>query len=49
MTGLVNLLGFVTRCCAWPAVLYWLHFAFLLLLVTAVGWLLFLARVNDHE
>jgi hypothetical protein len=48
-TLLVSLRAFVTSCCAWPAVLYWLHFAFLLSLVTAVGWLLFLARANDHE
>jgi hypothetical protein len=29
--------------------LYWLHFAFLLALAAAVGWLLFLARVHDHD
>jgi hypothetical protein len=29
--------------------LYWLHFVFLGALVAALGWLLFLARVNDHE
>jgi hypothetical protein len=41
--------GSLTGCCPWPAVLYWLHLAFLFSLVTAVGWLLFLARVNDHD
>jgi hypothetical protein len=39
----------VKNCCAWPAVLYWLHFAFLFALATAVGWLLFLARIHDHD
>jgi hypothetical protein len=29
--------------------LYWLHFVFLLALATALGWLIYLARVNDHE
>jgi hypothetical protein len=29
--------------------LYWLHFAFLLALVSAVCWLVYLARVSDHE
>jgi len=29
--------------------LYWLRFAFLAALAAAVTWLLFLARVNDHE
>jgi hypothetical protein len=29
--------------------LYWLHFAFLWALAAAVAWLLFLARVNDHD
>jgi len=29
--------------------LYWLHFVFLCALLAAVAWLLFLARVNDHE
>jgi len=29
--------------------LYWLHFVFLLGLAAALAWLLFLARVNDHE
>ena len=29
--------------------LYWLHFVFLLALVSAVGWLLFLARIHDHD
>jgi hypothetical protein len=29
--------------------LYWLHFGFLLALMAAVAWLLFLARLNDHD
>jgi hypothetical protein len=29
--------------------LYWLHFVFLFALVTTLGWLVYLARVNDHE
>jgi len=29
--------------------LYWLHFAFLCALMAAVAWLLFLARLNDHD
>jgi hypothetical protein len=29
--------------------LYWLHFVFLFALVTALGWLIYLARVSDHE
>jgi hypothetical protein len=29
--------------------LYWLHFVFLFALAAAVGWLIYLARVNDHE
>jgi hypothetical protein len=29
--------------------LYWLHFGFLFALMTAVAWLLFLARLNDHD
>jgi hypothetical protein len=29
--------------------LYWLHFVFLSALVAAVGWLLFLAHLNDHD
>jgi hypothetical protein len=29
--------------------LYWLHFVFLFALVTALGWLVYLARVSDHE
>ena len=29
--------------------LYWLHFVFLFVLAAALAWLLFLARVNDHE
>jgi hypothetical protein len=29
--------------------LYWLHFVFLLALVSAVGWLFFLARIHDHD
>jgi hypothetical protein len=28
---------------------YWLHFAFLFGLVTTLGWLVFLARVYDHD
>jgi hypothetical protein len=45
----ISLYDFVRGCCDWPAALYWLHFAFLFALVTAVGWLLFLARINDHD
>jgi hypothetical protein len=29
--------------------LYWLHFVFLAALAAAFAWLLFLARVNDHD
>jgi hypothetical protein len=29
--------------------LYWLDFAFLLALVSALGWLVYLARVTDHD
>jgi hypothetical protein len=29
--------------------LYWLHFVFLLTLAAATAWLVYLARVNDHE
>ena len=29
--------------------LYWLHFVFLFALVTALGWLVYLARMSDHE
>jgi hypothetical protein len=29
--------------------LYWLHFGFLFALTAAVAWLLFLARLNDHD
>jgi hypothetical protein len=29
--------------------LYWLHFGFLFALVAAVAWLLFLARLQDHD
>ena len=29
--------------------LYWLHFAFLFALMAAVAWLLFLARLKDHD
>ena len=29
--------------------LYWLHFGFLCALMAAVAWLLFLARLNDHD
>ena len=29
--------------------LYWLHFAFLFALMAAVSWLLFLARLKDHD
>ena len=44
----MSIRSFMIDCCPWPAVLYWLHIGFLFSLVTAVGWLLFLARVNDH-
>ena len=29
--------------------LYWLHFVFLFALLTALGWLIYLARVSDDE
>jgi hypothetical protein len=29
--------------------LYWLHFVFLFTLAGALGWLAYLAWVNDHE
>ncbi len=29
--------------------LYWLHFVFLFALVGALGWLIYLARVHDHD
>jgi hypothetical protein len=29
--------------------LYWLHFVFLSALVATLGWLVYLARVNDHD
>jgi len=29
--------------------LYWLHFVYLFALIAALAWLLFLARVHDHE
>ncbi len=29
--------------------LYWLHFVFLFALVSALGWLIYLARVHDHD
>ena len=29
--------------------LYWMHVAFHFALMAAVAWLLFLARLNDHE
>jgi hypothetical protein len=30
-------------------VLYVLHFVFLCALISALGWLVYLARVNDHD
>ena len=29
--------------------LYVLHFVFLFALISALGWLVYLARVNDHD
>jgi hypothetical protein len=29
--------------------LYWLHFVFLFGLVASLGWLVYLARVYDHD
>ena len=29
--------------------LYLLHFVFLIALVSVLGWLVYLARVNDHD
>jgi hypothetical protein len=29
--------------------LHWLHFVFLAGLLSSIGWLLYLARVNDHD